>query len=427
MTELGSSPPTTEDIEVLQAKTVRVLQGGVVLGGMAMTSSFAAAALAGKELTGSETWGVIAGVSLSIGGTLAAIPLAVIMSKSGRRQGLVAGYSAGIVGGVLSFLSIVMSFFPFLLLGMVLIGAGQASNLAARYAGADLATDRTKATAIGNVMWAGTIGSVLGPVFSLSVASPALEALGFDEYAGSYIAGALLFVVASVIVHRNLRPDPLHVAGGDGTMPSIGRPGIESIRHIVSNYGTFLAVAGMALGQAVMVGIMAVTSLHMDDGDQSKLMISLVISLHIVGMFMFSPIVGRLVDRIGPHLVITGGALQLFAGAQIAAQTQSHELGGHLIGLFLVGTGWSFCVIAGSALLTSSTPTEQRVGVQATADFLMTLLGAVAGVTSGRVVEVRSFKELSNAAAMLAVALLVFALVALVRNPRNRTPEPGMA
>ncbi|MGY9073654.1 MAG: MFS transporter [Acidimicrobiales bacterium] len=427
MTTAEVVPMRDDERDAVQQRTIRVLQGGVVPGGMAMTCAFVAAALVGEDMTGSKAWGVIAGVALSIGGTIATIPLAQVMSRLGRRPGLRAGYGAGFVGSVASFLAILTDFYPLLLFGMLLVGAGQSSNLAARFAGADLASDDTKARSIGRVMWGGTVGSVLGPVFSLNVASPALEALGFKQYAGSFFASMVLFAIAAYTIHRFLRPDPLKVAGGDGKMPSVRPPAMRDLRFIATNYRPFLAVSGMGLGQAVMVGIMAVTSLHLRDGVQSEAMIPFVISLHIIGMYAFSPYVGKLVDSVGPNLVIAMGAIQLLIGAEVASHTDAEHAMGHFVGLFLVGTGWSFAVVAGSALLTASTPLEQRVGVQATADFIMTLTGAAAGITSGIIVESRSYHDLAHWAGFLAIALTILALGGIVlalRKPQA-TPAPS--
>lgn len=176
-----------------------------------------------------------------------------------------------------------------------------------------------------------------------------------------------------------------------------------------------------------MVGIMAVTSLHMRDGVQSEAMIPFVISLHIIGMYAFSPYVGKLVDSVGPNLVIAMGAIQLLIGAEVASHTDAEHAMGHFVGLFLVGTGWSFAVVAGSALLTASTPLEQRVGVQATADFIMTLTGAAAGITSGIIVESRSYEDLAHWAGFLAIALTILALggIVLALRKRQATTAPA--
>jgi MFS family permease len=176
----------------------------------------------------------------------------------------------------------------------------------------------------------------------------------------------------------------------------------------------------MALGQAVMVGVMAVTSLHILDGDQPRYMISLVISFHIVGMYAFSPWVGRLVDRFGSELMIAVESTQLFIGAETASHTSAEDAPGVLVGLFLMGTGWSFCMVSGSAMLTASTPTECRVGVQATADFLMTLGGASAGITSGLVVENYGFHYLSHWAGFVAIGLAVISVWAVVQRLGSR-------
>ena len=142
------------------------------------------------------------------------------------------------------------------------------------------------------------------------------------------------------------------------------------------------------------------------------------LSLHITGMFAFSPYVGWLVDRIGAQAVILIGAGALAFGAEIAANTHAAHANGHLWGLFLIGIGWSCCVVAASSLLTASFPVERRVSVQATADVLMTALGAAAGISSGLAVEHRDYADLARWGSWAGVLLGVLAAIALVRHLR---------
>ena len=174
----------------------------------------------------------------------------------------------------------------------------------------------------------------------------------------------------------------------------------------------------MMLSQAVMVGVMTVSPIHMSQGGQNPLIIGVMLSLHITGMFAFSPYVGWLVDRIGAQTVILAGAVVLALGAEIAANAHASHANGHLWGLFLVGIGWSCCVVAASSLLTASFPLERRVSVQATADVLMTALGAAAGVSSGLAVEHRDYADLAHWGALVGVVLGVLAAIALVRHLR---------
>ena len=104
-----------------------------------MTTSYAAAALLGSEITGSDTRGAIAAVGLSIGGTLAGLPLAAVMARNGRRIGIGGAYLVGAIGAGSAAIAAIAEVYFFLVVGMILVGCGQAGNLAARYAGAELA------------------------------------------------------------------------------------------------------------------------------------------------------------------------------------------------------------------------------------------------------------------------------------------------
>lgn len=190
---------------------------------------------------------------------------------------------------------------------------------------------------VGSVMWASTIGSVFGPIMSLAVAGPLLEAFGAPEHMGSYLLAGVLFVLAGGTIHRFLRPEPLQLAGGSAN--AFRPPSLGDLRFIASNFHSAIGASAMALSQAVMVGVMAVTSLHMLDGDQPRYMISLVISFHIVGMYAFSPWVGRFVDRFGSELMIAAGSVQLFIGAETASHTSAEDAPGVLAGGHHLGPG----------------------------------------------------------------------------------------
>ncbi len=406
------------DRAALQRRTIHALQVGVVPAGLAMTSSFSAAALTGAQMTGSDTKGAIAGVSLSIGGTLAGIPLAILMAKHGRRVGLRTGYGAGAVGATLAMIAALTEWYPLLVVGIAIVGVGQATTLAARYTGADLATDEDRAHSISLVMWASTVGSVLGPTIGLGVKEIFGDSDSTAGFALPYGVSIALFIVAASVIHVRLRPDPLHVAARDGDGLTFRAPKLSDVASIVRHPLARIALIGMMLSQAVMVGVMTVTPLHMRDGEQNGVVIGVMMSLHIVGMFAFSPYVGRLVDRFGAEIMIALGAILLAFGSEVASHTSAPDAAGHLWGLFFVGIGWSFAAVAGSTLMTASFPIQQRVGVQATADVMMTATGAAAGIFSGLIVEERSFEDLAHWAFFVAIGLGVLAALAIVRRVR---------
>ncbi|MEM9609995.1 MAG: MFS transporter [Actinomycetota bacterium] len=407
------------DHAALQRRTLRVLMAGVLPAGMAMAGGFAAAAVLAEEITGSDTLAGVAAASLSTGGALATVPLARLTARKGRRPGLRVGWALGAVGACLATLAALTDLYPLLVLGMLGIGTGQATNLAARYAAADLAPDGRQARAIGILVWGTTVGSVLGPTVALGPAGTVAEAFGLPELAGPYLLSVGCFTLSTVLVDRMLRPDPLEVIGAIGEEAERRPPLRSSFATLWRLPPARLAVFAMGIGHAVMVGIMTMTPLHMKDGDHELRIIGFVISVHILGMYAFSPIVGWLVDRVGPHVMIAAGGVVLFLGAELASHTDPEDRLGVFTGLFLIGLGWSFGLIAGSALLTATVPLEQRVAVQGVADLVMVGSGALAGLSAGAIVEWTSYHSLSHWAGVVALSLVAAGGVAYVSRPRT--------
>jgi len=419
----GLSDQETE-YEATQKRTVRVLQQGVVPGGLAMGTSYSVAALLGSEITGSDTLGAIAAVGLSVGQSLAGIPVAAVMAKQGRRIGIGYAYLVGSLGATCALLAAVTETYILLVVGMTLCGCGQAGNLAARYAGSDLATDENRARSISLVVWANTVGSVLGPTVGLGLRSLAGSSEGGSGFIFSYMVSITLFVVAASSILKRLKPDPLLLVA-DASKTKIRGPRFSDLSLIFSRPAARVALLGMMLSQGVMVGVMTVTPLHMRDGNQDPLVIGLMISLHIVGMYAFSPWIGKIADRLSKELLIGVGAVITAVGAEIASHTDAPEATGHFVGLFLIGIGWCSSLVAGSALMTEAFPPESRVATQSTADVLMTATGAVAGISSGLAVEQRSYHDLAHWAALVSVFLAVVAAIAVVQGARVRETGQG--
>lgn len=416
-----ADPGTLTDAERnrLQSRTLRVLMGSQVFGGMGLVAGYIPAALLAKEITDNATLAGLAAAMLSVGTTSASFPLAAYMRRHGRRPGLRNGYLIGLAGAITAFGAAALSFYPLLLLGVAMIGTGNACNLAARYAAADLASDDRRASSISVIVWATTIGSASGSWVALAVATSVALAIGLPELGGPYVLSALVFAVAAIIVHTRLRPDPLVVSGGlsqeaDRT-ESRWSELTRAARLIAARPRARVAVAAMIVSQVVMVAVMTMTPLHMDDGGQSAATIGFMMTIHILGMYAFSPIVGVLSDRFGRLPMIIVGAVLLLAGAEFAARTSAADSLGVIIGNFLIGLGWGFGVIAGSSLLTESVELEDRVSVQGAADLIMSGFGAGGGLSSGAVVALRSYADLGRAAVIVAGLLLVGALLHWVR------------
>jgi MFS family permease len=427
MTDVGSDAVSEFDLAAVRKRTRLALIGSVFPAGMGMTATFAATSLAAKEITANDGLATLAATMTAIGGAIAAVPLGRYMNEHGRRAGLMRAWLIGAAGAAVAFVGVIAELYSLLVIGGIGVGMGQAASLAARYSAADLAPEDRKASEIGIVMWAGSIGSVLGPTVALGGTGwVAANLLGLDELAGPYLMGTLVFVAAALIVTTFLRPDPLHVAKQLGNATETKRPTLaESFKKLFTNRLATIAVFATAVGQGVMVSVMTVTPLHMDDGAHEKTVIGLVISLHVVGMYFFAPVVGWLVDRVRTELMVAAAGLILFTGAEIASHTDPEDSLGVFVGLFLVGLGWSFSMIAGSALLSSVFPVEERASVQGAADFTMITFGATGGILGGIVVEATGYHTLSHYAAVLALSLIAAALYPIVANVKGpREPEP---
>lgn len=426
--ESHSLPPgrTQDEIDRLQRRTVLTLLGSQVLGGTALVSGYLATSLLAFSLTGSKALAGLSAACLSIGAATASFPLAKMMAARGRRPGLRSGYLLGAFGSFLAVMAAVTGIYAFLPLGVMGIGAGNATNMAARYAAADLARPDRRAQAIGILVWATTVGSASGSLITLSVFNPMGNWLGLPDYAGSYLAGAILFLLAAMLLEARLRPDPLVVAGGVGQDARGGRlPFAAAMGLIMASPQARLAVLGMMISQATMVGTMTLTPLHMDEGGQAKSAISLMMFFHILGMYLLSPVVGRLTDRFGRYPMLMIAGVMCTWGALWAGSTPGDEFFGLAAGQSILGLAWSFGIIAASGLLTESFPVHQRASVQGAGDLCMAVFGAGAGVLAGIMLQYRSYFDLNAGAAILG-AILVVAVIATSLAGRGSRAHAGV-
>ncbi len=404
----------TVDLQQAQRRTVRVLAAAQVLGGIGVASGVAVGALLIADL-GTESLSGLATASSVIGAALIALPVARVMNARGRRLGLLLAYAVGITGALLTIAGAALGLLVVALAGLVLMGGGSAAGLQSRYAATDLAAPAHRGRALGVVVWATTVGSVVGPNLA-QVMGDLAGTIGIPRLAGPYLLTAGAFAAAASMLALLLRPDPLLLARQEtarqsGTLEvprerrrSLGES-LSEIRRAPSGAVGLLAMAG---GHAVMVGVMSMTPLHLRHGGASLSIIGLVISGHISGMYVASPLVGWLSDRFGRRAVIIGGALVLLAAVGIAGTAGEHDSLRIAVGLFLLG--WSCTLIAGSTLLTESVSLDTRPTVQGAADLVMGVAGASAGVLAGVVVGLGSYGLLTAIAALLIAPLPAIAI-----------------
>src|SRR6266545_2571860 len=197
-----SSVPET--YAAVQRRTVRVLVGSQVLGGVGVSIGFAVGALLAEQISGSATLAGLATTASVLGSALAAVPLSRLMAVRGRRPGLALGYLIGAAGASLAAVAAALDAYWLLLVGMCLFGSSTTANLQARYAATDLAVPARRARALGTVVWATTIGAVAGPNLS-DPAGRTAEVLGLPALAGPFVWSGLAFVGGSLVVLALLR------------------------------------------------------------------------------------------------------------------------------------------------------------------------------------------------------------------------------
>ena len=392
----------------VQRRTVRSLSLAQVLTGVGIAIGVAAGSLLVTEVTGSEDLAGLAQTAGVVGAAFAAVPLAALSARLGRRYGLVVGLWIAAFGAAVVVTGAVLESVVVILPGMLLVGVATAVGLQVRYAASDLASPEHGARDLSIVVWATTIGAVLGPNL-MQPAADLAEPTGLPPLAGPYVVTGAALALAAVVVWLMLRPDPLLLArerGGTITATRAHAKLSASLRIIRASPGALFGVSALAIGHCVMVMVMVMTPVHMEHVDVTLTVIGLVISVHILGMYALSPLVGMLSDRAGSKVVIFIGC-GILGAATLAAGTAAGDAVLQLgIGLFLLGLGWSCTLIAGSALLTRSVQPADRPAVQGAGDTLMNVAAALGGVVAGVLVSFGSYGWLNAVAAVL-VALLV--------------------
>ncbi|UYQ61518.1 MFS transporter [Streptomyces peucetius] len=398
------------DLPSIRRRVNAVLIASQILGGLGVATGIALAAVLAQEVSGTEALSGLAPTATVAGTALLSVPLAALMTSRGRRPGLVLGYLIGALGAGVVVVAAVINSFPLLLVGMAGFGGASSANLQARFAAADLAEPERRGQAISTVVWATTIGAVLGP----NIASPAgrsVSGLGIPAAAGPFLWAAGVFLVSAVLVLVLLRPDPLLTARAMSRTDSSpeGRSLKAGLLAVRASPMARLALVTVAVSHTAMVSIMSMTPVALSHHGAGIELIGLVISGHIAGMYAFSPVMGRLTDRLG-RLAVIGLAAGLLCMAALLAGTAGASHGQTAAGLFLLGLGWSAGLIAGSTLLTESVPQPTRAAVQGLSDLTMNASAGIGGAAAGLVVAQAGYGWLNVIGALLLLPMAGLAM-----------------
>ena len=416
MAVVASSAYSDSEINEIQKRTLRVLIVGQIAGSAALSAAVTVGAFVIQDMLGQKTpWGGIASATVTIGTAFMAQMLSRLMLRQGRRRGLMLGYSLALIGGVIAGFGVEQQSLAIFLCGLFLFGNGQSANLLSRYAATDLAKAENRGAAMSKILFASTFGAVFGPILIKPAEHLGQTLFGWNLYTGPWVFSGLFFITSFINAALRLKPDPLVVSGGIARRKSSDNASAEDGRlnvfqFLASSPKTRLAFYAMVISHVTMVAVMTMTPVHLREHGHETVS-AYIISLHIAGMYAFSPLVGRFSDRHGRLNTLLVGCLILMLSTIMSALAGSNPAV-FFPSLWLLGVGWSFGLIGSSSLLVDSVPIGYRVKVQGSADVAMSLFGGAAGFSSGFIRKAWGFPWLS----MLGTIIVLFLLAVLLLN-----------
>lgn len=394
------------DPQRLYKRTLFIVVLSQIFGGAGLAAGVTVGALLAQEMLGKESYAGLPAALLTLGSAVTAFLVGRLSQRYGRRMGLSAGFIVGGLGAIGVVLAAVSQNITLLFISLLIYGAGTATNLQARYAGTDLAKPSQRAKAVSIAMVTTTFGAVAGPNL-VDVMGDFAESLGIPALAGPFLLAAAAYILAGLVFFAFLRPDPLIVAKAIANSQHK-----EKLTEVLSdtkarnNRGIIVGATVMVLTQMVMVAIMTMTPVHMKHHGHGLSDVGLVISIHICAMYLPSLVTGMLVDKIGrTAMSIASGAVLLAAGL-FAALSPADSMVLLICALALLGLGWNFGLISGTAVIVDSTNPQNRAKTQGAIDVLVALSGASGGALSGMVVAQSSYATLSLIGGALSLLLI---------------------
>ncbi|UKY48443.1 MFS transporter [Streptomyces inhibens] len=413
-----------------QRRILAVLVFSQILSGAGLAAGITVGALLAEELLGSTGLAGVPSALFTAGSALGAVGIGQICRRWGRRPGLALGYGVGALGSLGVVAAAALGNAPLLFLALLVYGAGTATNLMARYAGADLASPARRGRAVSTVLFATTLGAVVGPNL-VTLTGEVAHSWGIPRLAGPFLLATAAFGSAAVVLACLLRPDPLRLAEAlakdksvaEAEGPTAEGPTADSDDRTAARprrAGVVTGTTVMVLTQLVMIAVMTMTPVHMRAHGHGTQAAGFVIALHVGAMFLPSPLTGLLVDRVGRLWVAGASGVTLLAAGVLAAVAPPSSLPALATALVLLGLGWNFGLISGTAIVTDALPPARRASAQGLVDVGIALAGATGGASSGLVVVLGGYPTLA-----LAGGILALAVVPVVAWSVRRPPHPA--
>lgn len=446
LAELARSIDADEAVRrSVQRRTLAVVVASQVLGGAGLAAGITVGALLARDMLGSDSLTGAPAALFTLGSALAAFLVGRFTQRWGRRTGLGLGFAAGGVGAIGVVLAAVADDVPLLFVSLFVYGAGTATNLQARYAGTDLALPTQRGTAVSVAMVSTTLGAVAGPNLVEPMGALALS-LGIPALAGPFLLAAAAYLGAGAVLLLLLRPDPFLVAQHLDHAPGLPPVAVADVDADIDPAavdgepeaasapvapdaapardrrapGVVLGATIMVLTQVTMVAIMTMTPVHMRGHDHALSAVGIVIGIHIGAMYLPSLVTGVLVDRVGRIPMAIAAAVTMLLAGTVAALAPSDSLGLLIVALTLLGLGWNFGLIAGTALVVDATSPTHRAKTQGSIDVLIALSGAGASALSGLLLAATSYATVAVVGGLLSLLLVPVVVWARRATQRRR-------
>ena len=404
--QLQSYIDSADKQKSLYKRTLFIVSISQIFGGAGLAAGVTVGALLAQQMLGTDAFAGLPTALFTLGSAGAALFVGRFSQRYGRRIGLTAGFIIGGIGAIGVIVSAIINSIILLFISLLIYGAGTATNLQARYAGTDLANNKQRATAISITMVFTTFGAVAGPNL-VNVMGNFAFSIGIPSLAGPFILAAAAYILAGLVLFIMLRPDPLVIARSiEANQKSNDTRASTTREYTEDKRGIIVGAAIMVLTQIVMVAIMTMTPVHMRHHGHDLGAVGLVIGFHIGAMYLPSLITGILVDKFGRIVMAIISGITLLVAGLISAFAPGDSMILLVIALSLLGIGWNFGLISGTALIVDSTEPSTRAKTQGTVDVLIALSGAAGGALSGMIVAGSSYSTLSLVGGILSIVLI---------------------
>jgi MFS family permease len=386
-------------------RTVIAVASGVVLVNTAMVGASAVGTLVAAGALG-EGWSGVPNAAAVLGTAIGALSVGWLMARRGRRVGLLGAYAIAAFGAAAAALGVIAGALALLMVGMLLLGIGNAAANLSRYALAELFPPERRGTVVGAVVWAGTVGAIVGPNL-LGPTAFAATSGGLAALSGAYLVafvamGGAALAAAAIPKTRVLALDERSVGFGSLLQPRVAVP-----------------LSAMVAANFTMVAVMTMTPVHVQLHGEGLHVIGAVISAHMIGMFALSPLTGRLADWRGPSTVVCLGVTTLVVASMLAAVVDAGDTLGLSFAVLLLGFGWNLCWVGGSTMLARG----EQIQAEGDVDAVVWTTSTVASLVSGALLAAGGFALVAVAAG--AVALLPLGALVVVRASGTRLREVG--